>query len=91
MKPFAKVSEVKEGTVLITDGGFTCLKEGEKVIVEKDNRGLFVKCCKKEGDYGAPKDNSRTQHHYLDGQLASENHTLAEDEEDTYVGLYMEE
>lgn len=56
MKKFAHVSRVKAGTVLVADGGFTCIKEGAKKKVRRDKSGgLYVLC--KEG------------RHYLDGQL----------------------
>ncbi len=52
-----KLSEVKVGDTLVVAGNkFACLNNCEIVIVEKDNRGLYVYCC-----YG---------HHWLigDGQ-----------------------
>lgn len=52
---YAKESEVKAGTVLIADGGFTCIPVGAELIVKEDAAGLYVDC----GD----------GHHYLDGQL----------------------
>ena len=49
------VSRVKVGTKLIADGGFDCLKKGEIVTVEMNEKGeLYVPC--KDG------------HHLLDGQ-----------------------
>lgn len=53
-KPYAKVSEVKEGTVLVCDGGFTCVDDGAELIVKKDEKGLYFDC--------------RDAGHYLDGQ-----------------------
>lgn len=56
---FAKIDEVKLGDVLIADGGFTCLRENEKLTVSEMLDGtLFVKC-----GHGI---------HALDGQLNEE-------------------
>ena len=55
MTDYAKETEVKVGTVLIADGGFTCIKEGAELAAQEDSAGLFVPCA--DG------------HHYLDGQL----------------------
>ena len=52
---YAKNSEVKAGTILIADDGFTCLHDGAERTVESDDDGLFIPCA-------AGK-------HYLDGQL----------------------
>lgn len=54
-KLFAGIDDVQEGTMLVADGGFTCIKEGTCMIVRKDNHGLYVPC--KDGN------------HYIDGQL----------------------
>lgn len=75
MKPFAKVSQVKVGTKLKADGGFTCLDEGEVCEVCADEDGLYIKC--KEGRHG------------LGGQLASELDTDIDPADDEYVGLYV--
>lgn len=45
---------VSPGTVLIADGGFTCMRPGAK-IVRRGPHGLYVRC-------GCGR-------HYLDGQL----------------------
>lgn len=55
MRPFARVSEINEGTMLIVDGGFTCIDQGEIRKVHRDKNGLYIEC--KEGK------------HYLGGQL----------------------
>ena len=57
--------DIHVGSVLVADGGFTCLDEGQKVVVEMDSdafqpfgrqmHGLFVRCEKGR--------------HYLAGQL----------------------
>ncbi len=57
MTDWAKESEVKVGTELIADGGFTCIRENAVLIVKQDDGGLFVDC----DDEG--------HKHYLDGQL----------------------
>lgn len=51
---YAKISEVKAGTRLVTDAGFTCLRRNVRRLVRKDELGLYIKCS--EGN------------HYLDGQ-----------------------
>lgn len=44
-KPYAKLSELKPGDVLVADGGFTCMKEGARMKVVKDHDGsLFLPC-----------------------------------------------
>ena len=44
-KPWAKLSELKPGDILIPDGGFTCMKEGARMKVVKDKDGsLFLPC-----------------------------------------------
>lgn len=55
MTDYAKETEVKAGTVLIADGGFTCIKEGAELTVQDGPSGLFVPC-----DCGT---------HSIDGQL----------------------
>ena len=51
-----KFADVKEGDVLIADGGFTCIEDGAKLTVFKhSDNGLYVLC--EEGE------------HYLDGQI----------------------
>lgn len=39
-----KLDEVKEGATLIADDGFTCLHEGQKCQVRKDDLGLYINC-----------------------------------------------
>lgn len=52
---FAKISDVFVGTALVADAGFTCLAEGQVVVVERSDEGAkFVRC--REGT------------HMLDGQ-----------------------
>lgn len=51
----ASKAQVKVGTKLRADGGFTCLRDGDELTVESDDGGLFVRCS------------SGT--HHLDGQL----------------------
>lgn len=55
MFDYAKEADVKAGDVLVTDGGFTCMKDKELKTVCEDENGLYITCA--EG------------HHYLDGQL----------------------
>lgn len=53
---FALLADVKAGDVLIADGGFTCLNDGDHCTVMKDDKDELFVCC------AAGK-------HYLDGQL----------------------
>jgi hypothetical protein len=57
MNNYAKENEVKPGTVLIADGGFTCIKGDTELTVEQKASGLAVPCA-----HGA---------HFLDGSLNS--------------------
>lgn len=82
---FAKVDEVKEGTILIADGGFTCLKEGEICTVKKDSNGdLYVDCAgsdeNDEAEPGHPHTHKREEHHLIDGQL---------DDGEEYIGFTL--
>lgn len=44
--PWAQVAAVGAGDVLVADGGFTCLREGQRVTVECDAHGLKrVRCA----------------------------------------------
>lgn len=39
------VERVREGSILVTDGGFTCMRDHETKVVKRDNRGeLYVDC-----------------------------------------------
>jgi hypothetical protein len=56
MSDYLTIEEAKAGIVVVTDGGFTCMKEGEEKTVHVDHEGyLYVEC-----DEGS---------HYLNGQL----------------------
>lgn len=48
-----KLADIKQGDVVVTDAGFTCMRHGRHTV-ERDARGLFIRC-----DDGQ---------HYLDGQ-----------------------
>ena len=50
-----KLSDIKEGDTIVVDGGFTCMKAGEK-LVKGSKTGLYVDC------------NDESGRHYLDGQ-----------------------
>lgn len=55
------ISRVKAGTKLVTDDGFTCMKDHAHRTVMKDRNGeLYVRC-----DEG---------HHGLDGQITDDGH-----------------
>ncbi len=43
-RPWAKLSEVKAGDVLIADGGFTCIEAGP-VKIKSDECNLYFDCC----------------------------------------------
>ena len=77
MSRLAVLKEVKEGDILIADGGFTCLKDREEVEVKRHvdptrngysspDEGLYVPCS--------------AGRHYLDGQW--------NEEEEAYVGFW---
>lgn len=51
----ATTDNVREGSIVIADGGFTCLEEGARLIVRSEDGTLFVNCA--DG------------RHALDGQL----------------------
>ena len=53
---WAKVSEVKAGSTIVTDGGSPCWHKNRRYRVHEDKDGLFFKC--------------RDGHHGLDGQLS---------------------
>ncbi|MCQ8781674.1 hypothetical protein [Mangrovibrevibacter kandeliae] len=55
---WARLSDLKAGSQVRLDDGFTCGIAGARVDVAEDEGGLFVAC-----DHG---------HHYLDGQLADD-------------------
>jgi hypothetical protein len=78
-RKYAYVHEVKKGTVLIADGGFTCMSKGSRYIVDVDEEGPYVQC-----KYGK---------HYLDGQVTMENPRYVDGrltiEEPCYLGLYL--
>jgi len=39
-----QLADIKEDTVLVVDGGFSCLTEGEFVVASRDDIGLYVPC-----------------------------------------------
>jgi hypothetical protein len=54
-RPWATVDQVKPGSIVEADGGFTCLRKDTEHLVYSDPDGLVVLC-----DYGK---------HHIDGQL----------------------
>jgi hypothetical protein len=65
MSGYAKESEVQAGTILIADGGFTCIKEGAELTVQNDPEfGLYVPCSDSGGK------------HMIDGQLDDRGHYI---------------
>ena len=55
---YAKVSEVKVGTCLECDGGFTCMEKGRVNVVKANEGGLYIVCNELV--------------HGLDGQIAGD-------------------
>lgn len=54
-RPYARLSDLKQGDTVHVDGDFTCVDPWSNRIVRSDDHGLYIHCA--EG------------HHYLDGQL----------------------
>jgi hypothetical protein len=50
-----RVVDVKKGTILYTDAGFTCMPPNARREVHEDEHGLWIAC--------------RRGRHYLDGQI----------------------
>ena len=58
-----KFADVKEGDMLIADGGFTCIKEDARLNVKENEDGdLYVPC--------------ESGQHFLDGQIDYDNGAL---------------
>lgn len=59
-RKYASVATTKVGDMLETDGGFTCMKEGVRRVVQggKERANLYIKC--------------RSSKHYLNGQLSDD-------------------
>jgi hypothetical protein len=75
-RPWAKLSEVRVGSSVVADGGFTCLDKGVERVVQQDSNGkLFIRC-------GGSKRSGVKARHYLDGQA---------DDGEHLVGLYQKE
>lgn len=54
-RPYAKLSELKEGMYVEVDGGFDCIEAGSRLCVQQHPDGLWIKCTHGQ--------------HYLEGQL----------------------
>lgn len=39
-----KVSETFAGTEVIADGGFSCIRKGQRLFVGEDHEGLYIPC-----------------------------------------------
>ena len=63
----APVAEVKVGTRLICDDGFTCIDDGAVLEVKADENDELYFDCRGPAGSGAA-----VERHYLDGQLNSE-------------------
>ena len=46
-----KIIDVKAGDVLIADGGFTCIKEGARLVVKTALGGFCVDCAEGIGGH----------------------------------------
>ncbi len=55
---WAAVAEIKAGSVVRTDGDFTCIGRGRRKVVRRCNHGLFITC--REGT------------HLIEGQLSAD-------------------
>jgi hypothetical protein len=67
-RPWAKLSELKPGDVLIADGDFDCVTAGEECEVKADEGGaLYVDCA---GPIGPEEPQQEPGKHLLDGQLS---------------------
>lgn len=49
MRKFVQFDSVKVGDVLVTDGGFTCMGDGERKTVKSCAHGLYIDCA--EGNH----------------------------------------
>lgn len=78
-REYVLVETVKEGTVLIADGGFTCMSEGSRYIVEIDDEGPYVRCSR--GKHHLNGQVAFTEPRFVDGQLIID--------EPRYLGLYL--
>ncbi len=58
-RPYAKIADVKVGSILKPDGDFTCMLEGTKLVVAHDD-GLYVPCS--------------VGRHYLSGQVQGDHY-----------------
>jgi hypothetical protein len=75
---YAHETSCKPGDIVIADGGFTCIPEGQKCKVRADKVGLYIMCQGDDTEEPVPG-KPRHHRHYLVGQL-----NVAGE----YVGLY---
>lgn len=76
-RAYAKVADIKVGSVLETDGYFTCMPcSARKIVHEGDEGELYIECT---GEDDTP-DAKPCERHSLDGQIS--------DDGLYYVGLY---
>jgi hypothetical protein len=61
-RPWAKLSELKDGTEIELDGGFTCRKEGFAKVRADEKGELYFTC--------------REERHYLSGQADDGEHCV---------------
>jgi len=85
-RPWALMMDVKEDDILITDGGFTCIRAGEECVVHFDLERW-------EASPGLPEVSPQDffyvlcdeGKHFIDGQLEQDDMT----KEWFYIGFYL--
>lgn len=73
-RPYAKLSELKPGSLVEVDDGFDCMKGADVLTVQGEIGSLFISCLSEGG-------------HTLDGQLAGEDNDQGHDP-DELIGIY---
>jgi hypothetical protein len=73
-RPYAKLSDLKPGSFVTVDDGFSCMLEGVVFEVKADPKGSLYIDCSENG-------------HTLDGQLAGDDNDQGHDP-DELIGIY---
>lgn len=79
-RPYACLSSCVVGMELVPDGGFDCMDEGQPLVVQKDEHGLYIECTGE--DIECTYNHGIDTHHYLSGQA---------DDGEHLIGLYRKE